>query len=70
MTGVHIVEWIPLSGLTPQVGDIVSADAGGMPTDEVLAVTEDGKAWLKDSDHVDYKVLPVNSLRWKAATGA
>jgi hypothetical protein len=47
------------------VASIVSADAGGMPTYEVLAVTEDGKAWLKDDEHVDYCVLPVGVLRWK-----
>lgn len=64
------LDWVlidPKNGQTPQVGDLVSADAGGMPVYRVMALA-DGSAQLHDDAHNADKVMPLASFRWKAAS--
>lgn len=61
------VEWsfIDTESRTPLLrGDLVSAEAGGLPVYEVVGVS-DGRIWLRDAQtHRDH-VLPRNSVRWR-----
>ncbi len=62
-----VVDWVFLDKAAVQIGDLVSADAGGMPTYRVVAL-EDGRAWLREGQHERIRVLPLARFRWKAAT--
>jgi hypothetical protein len=69
MAKLGVVDWVSLDkkgAADVQVGDLVSADAGGMPTYRVIAL-EDGRAWLRDSQHDRVWVLPLAAFHWKAA---
>ncbi len=48
-----------------QVGDLVSADAGGLPLYRVLAA-ENGQARLRDEQRQSECVSPLSRFRWKA----
>ena len=64
------VNWVLLDrSQAVQVGDLVSADAGGMPTYRVIAVDQD-RAWLRDGLHSLDWVLPLSSFHWKAQIAA
>lgn len=61
------IDWIYFDGgdaVGP--GDLVSAEAGGMPIYTVVTVTH-GRAWLRDlidgSDHL----APLDGFHWKAS---
>jgi hypothetical protein len=72
MASVGAVDWVLLdqaAGTAVQVGDLVSADAGGMPTYRVVAV-DDGQAWLRDGEHDFVWVLPLSVFRWKTGAAA
>jgi hypothetical protein len=60
-----VVDWVFLDKAAVQIGDLVSADAGGMPTYRVVAL-EDGRAWLREGQHERIWVLPLAAVRWKA----
>jgi hypothetical protein len=63
------VDWIFVDSATVdsvQVGDLVSAEAGVMPTYRVLAL-QDGRAWLRDEEHSADMISPLGRFRWKAA---
>jgi len=61
------INWVLLEhAQAVQVGDLVSADAGGMPTYRVMRIQED-RAWLRDGDHDQDWVMPLTSFHWKAA---
>jgi hypothetical protein len=60
------VDWVLLDAAALKVGDVVSADAGGMPTYQVVAM-EEGRAWLRDNRHDFVWVLPLSGFHWKAA---
>ena len=63
------LDWVlidPKNGQLPQVGDLVSSDAGGMPVYRVMAL-EDRQARLRDDLHGDDRVMPLGIFRWKAA---
>lgn len=47
-------------------GDIVSADAGGLPIYRVMSLA-DGRAWLRDIATGGDQVTPLALLHWKAA---
>jgi hypothetical protein len=67
MSSVSAVDWVLLTkDASIEVGDIVSADAGGMPVYRVVALA-DGKAWLNDDDHPTPQEMPVERFHWKAA---
>jgi hypothetical protein len=62
------VNWVVLdqtAGPAVQVGDLICADAGGMPTYRVVAV-EDGQAWLRDGYDDRVWIRPLAAFRWKA----
>jgi len=59
------IDWMLLKGLGAEVGDLVSADAGGMPTYRVVAVDGD-VARLRDEEHSREEISPLSRFRWKA----
>jgi hypothetical protein len=66
------VDWILLESGEPaaiQVGDVVSAEAGGLPTYRVMAI-EDGRAWLKDETRGLDCISPVSRFHWKACVAS
>ncbi len=68
MTGAGAIEWVWVdhgAADAVQVGDVVSADAGGMPTYHVMSVA-DGRAWLRDDQHAADWILPLAAFQWKA----
>jgi hypothetical protein len=58
------IEWVLLGNEAVKAGDLVSADAGGMPIYRVVAV-EGGQAWLEGDRAV--RKMPLARFRWKAA---
>ena len=46
------------------VGDLVSADAGGLPIYRVMSLTY-GRAWLRDIDTEADRVTPLRGFCWK-----
>ena len=66
MTSLSAVDWVLLNGSDVRVGDVVSADAGGMPTYQVMAL-ENGQAWVRDGEHDLVWVLPLSVFHWKAS---
>jgi hypothetical protein len=66
MASVAAVNWVLLSEDAAKVGDVVSADAGGMPLYHVVALAE-GRAWLRDDRRPAVYDLPLDRFRWKAA---
>jgi hypothetical protein len=60
-----VVDWVFLDKVAVQIGDLVSADAGGMPTYRVVAI-ENGRAWLREGQQERVWVLPLAAVRWKA----
>ena len=60
------VVWFALAQNAVQAGDLVSADAGGMPIYRVVAV-ENGQAWLQGDRQSELRVMPLDRLHWKVA---
>jgi hypothetical protein len=66
------IDWILLNGLArdnAQVGDLVSADAGGLPTYRILELDGD-IARLRDEAHAREEISPLSRFRWKACPSA
>ncbi len=64
------VNWVLLDRSQPdgvQVGDLVSADCGGLPLYRVLAA-ENGRALLRDEQRQCERTSPLSHFRWKACT--
>ncbi len=59
------VEWVPLAGTAMSVGDLVSAEAGGMPIYRVVAVDAD-QAWVREEQQPSVQVKPACAFHWKA----
>lgn len=62
------VDWVLLDQAAQagvQVGDLVSAEAGGTPTYRVLRL-DDGRAWLRDEVRRMDRVSPLSLFHWKA----
>jgi hypothetical protein len=59
------VDWILSSQDDVHVGDVISSDAGGMPTYRVMVVDHD-EAVLEDEHHGAVRA-PLNRFPWKAA---
>ena len=71
MFGATAIDWILVDHAARepvQVGDLVCADAGGMPAYRVMAL-DDTRAWLRDTDHPFDWILPLSSFQWKARRG-
>jgi hypothetical protein len=65
------VEWIHLDVAAPDalsIGDLVSADAGGLPTYRVIALAE-RQVFLRDEARAASQWLPLSRLHWKMAIG-
>lgn len=64
----HHLDWTLLDHTAErpvQVGDLVSAEAGGMPIYRVVAV-EDRWVRLQDERH-PAEVMPLDRFRWRSA---
>lgn len=65
------LDWVYLDtarGACPSVGDMVSAEAGGLPIYRVISLGE-GRVWLKDIDSGQDRVCPLSDFHWMAAGG-
>lgn len=58
-------DWVFLAEDAVQAGDLVSADAGGMPIYRVVAV-EGRQAWLEGEGRSTPEVMPLSRFHWKA----
>ncbi len=66
------IDWMLLNGLGgagAEVGDRVSADAGGLPTYRIVAL-DGGLARLRDEEHSREEISPLSRFRWKACPSA
>jgi hypothetical protein len=62
------IDWIYLNlggSDDVQVGELISAEAGGLPIYRVVAL-RDGRAWLKDLEDDSDRVTPLSAFHWKA----
>ena len=62
------VDWVLLdeaAQLDVRVGDLVSVEAGGMPTYRVIRLA-DGRAWLRDDERRFDCIAPLSAFHWKA----
>ena len=48
-----------------RVGDLVSADAGGLPVYRVMSV-ENGRVWARDEQTGADCIAPLSRFHWKA----
>ena len=65
------IDWILIdhtTGEVARVGDLISADAGGLPVYRVLALAE-ARAWVRDDRDGSDHILLVGQFRWKAVAG-
>lgn len=63
------VDWVLLDDdakASVQIGDLVSAEAGGTPTWRVMRLA-DGRAWLRDDISRMDSIAPLSQFHWKAA---
>ena len=60
------VDWALVAKDAVNVGDEVSADAGGMPIYRVVALA-DGLTWLQDDQHASLRQAPLDHFPWRAA---
>ena len=71
MSGAKQIDWQYLdrpSAGELKIGDLVSAEAGGLPIYQVMALA-DGRAWLREEhDGID-RVAPLSAFHWKACAG-
>jgi len=62
------IDWVYLdqtaSGAV-RPGELISAEAGGMPIYRVMAL-RDGRAWLRDLEDEADRVTPLRDFHWKA----
>ena len=60
------IDWVYLdSAGSVGLGELISAEAGGLPIYRVMALKE-GRAWLRDlADGAD-RVTPLGGFHWKA----
>ena len=61
-------QWVLSSQEDVHVGDVVSADAGGMPIYKVMAILG-REALLEDEQHAEMRA-PIKRFPWKAASAA
>ena len=69
MASLHAVDWAVLDHAAAEpvrVGDVVSADAGGMPIYLVTAL-EAGRAWVATAQGAPARAMPLDGFRWRGA---
>jgi len=62
------IDWVYLnlaSGTDVRVGELISAEAGGLPIYRVISLSN-GRAWLKDLNDGSDRVTPLSAFHWKA----
>ena len=70
MVSVSALNWTFLPNASAvKVGDLVSADAGGMPIYEVMAI-EEGRAWLRREETSQALEMSLDRFSWKVAGNA
>ena len=60
-------QWVTIERCGVAPGDLVSAEAGGLPIYRVLSV-QDQRAWLRDERTGRDHIAPLATLRWKLAS--
>jgi hypothetical protein len=71
MTMPNTVDWVLLDHAAPEpvkAGDLVSADAGGLPIYRVMAL-EEGRAWVAAGKGAPARAMPLAAFRWRGADG-
>ena len=66
------VEWVFLNPDVEhpvQVGDMLSADAGGMPIYRVVALAG-RQVWLGDERRPSVRIMPLDGFRWRGGPAA
>ena len=61
------VDWVLLARNGAKAGDLVSAEAGGMPIYRIIAI-EDGEAWLQGEGAEPARRAPLTRFPWKVTT--
>jgi len=67
MLTAHRLDWIPLDHAAAhpvEIGDMISADAGGTPIYRVMAF-EQGRAWVAAGAGAPARVVALDGFRWK-----
>ena len=59
------IDWVLSTRDAVQVGDVVSADAGGMPLYRVVGIA-DGQAWVEDERSAAVRRIDLDRCPWKA----
>ena len=62
------IEWVYLNLANEtdvRVGELVSAEAGGLPIYRIVSLSN-GRAWLKDLQDGSDRVTPLSAFHWKA----
>ena len=62
------VDWVLLDEAAQagvRIGDVVSVEAGGMPTWRVMKLA-DGRAWLREEHSQADCIAPLSRFHWKA----
>ncbi len=65
------VDWTPLDHTARdpvKIGDLVSADAGGLPVYRVMAL-EEGRAWVATRPGAPQRMMPLEGFRWRGVGG-
>jgi hypothetical protein len=68
MAHAHALDWTPLDHAAREpvkVGDMVSADAGGLPIYRVTGL-EEGRAWVATAWGAPARAMPLDGFRWRA----
>jgi hypothetical protein len=71
MTMPNTVDWVLLDHAAPEpvkAGDLVSADAGGLPIYRVMAL-EAGRAWVAAGQGAPARAMPLDCFRWRGTDG-
>ena len=64
---MQTLDWIPLDHTAREpvhVGDMVSAEAGGLPIYRIVAL-EQGRAWVATRLGAPARAMPLDSFRWR-----
>ena len=72
MPSLRNLDWIPLDPAAREpvhVGDLVSAEAGGLPIYRVVALDE-GRAWVATRQGAPARMMPLDGFRWRGVAAA
>jgi hypothetical protein len=69
MQHLRSLDWIPLDREPVAVGDLVSAEAGGLPIYRVVALDE-GRAWVATRQGAPARAMSLDGFRWRGVMAA